>query len=146
MKRTLLLASTALATAALTVTSFAQPGKDSPRTAPPTLTGVQWHAHTITADRVTHSVPKGSPARLMFDADKHTLTGHDGCNHIRGKAVVRADQSTITFDGEYVSTAIACYQPEHVDVIPPAGTYKTHVTAHTLTLTGSNGHAITLKR
>jgi heat shock protein HslJ len=146
MKRTLLLTSTALATLALTATSFAQSGNDGPRTEPPALTGVKWHAHTITVDGVTHPVPNGSPAGLTFDADKRTLTGHDGCNRIRGKAVVNADQSRITFDSEYASTLMACHRPDHVAVIPPAGTYETRVTARTLTLTGPDGHAITLKR
>ncbi|MFF4271168.1 META domain-containing protein [Streptomyces sp. NPDC001536] len=146
MKRTVLLASTALATAALTTTSFAQSGNDGPRTAPPSLTGVGWHAHTITVDGVTHSVPKGSTAGLMFNDDKRTVTGHDGCNTIWGKAVVDVDRSTITFDSEYGATMIACYPPAHVDVIPSAGTYEARVTAHTLTLTGPNGHVITLRR
>ncbi|MFD3838440.1 META domain-containing protein [Streptomyces sp. NPDC058642] len=146
MKRTLLLASTALATAALTTTSFAQSGNDGPSTAPPALTGVKWHAHTITVDGDTHPVPEGSRAGLMFNDDKRTLTGHDGCNSLKGKAVVNADQSAVTFDSEYGSTLIACYPPNHVDVVPPAGTYEARVTAHTLTLTGSDGYVITLKR
>ncbi|MFD3843648.1 META domain-containing protein [Streptomyces sp. NPDC058642] len=144
MKRTLLLAATALATAALTTTSFAQSGNDGPRTAPPTLTGVQWHAHTVTVDGVTHPVPKGSRAGLMFDDDKRTFTGHDGCNTIWGKARLDADQSAITFDTEYASTLIACDPPDHVDV--PTGTYEARVTASTLTLTGPDGHVITLRR
>jgi heat shock protein HslJ len=146
MKRTLLLASTALATAALTTTSFAQSGNDGPRSAPPTLTGVQWHAHTVTVNGVTHAVPKGSRAGLMFHDDKRTLTGHDGCNSLKGEAVVNADRSAVTFDSEYASTAIACYPPDHVDVVPPAGTYEARVTARTLTLTGPDGHVITLRR
>lgn len=146
MKRTVLLASTALATAALTTTSFAQSDNDGPRTAPPALTGVKWHAHTITVDGVTHPVPKGSRAGLMFNDDKRTLTGHDGCNTIWGKAVVDANQSAITFDSEYGATMIACYPPNHVDVIPSADTYEARVTAHTLTLTGPDGHVITLRR
>lgn len=146
MKRTLLLASTALATAALTTTSFAQSGNDSPRTAPPTLTGVKWHAHTVTVDGVTHPVPKGSRAGLMFEADKDTFTGHDGCNRVWGEAVVNVDQSAITFDSEYGATLIACYPPDHVDVVPSAGTYVAQVAARTLTLTGPDGHVITLRR
>ncbi|MEU9916177.1 META domain-containing protein [Streptomyces sp. NPDC051001] len=146
MKRTLLLASTALVTAALTTTSFAQPGNDSPRTAPPTLTGVTWHAHTITVDGVTHPVPKGSRAGLMFEAGMDTFTGHDGCNRVWGAAVVKVDQSAITFDSKYGATLIACYRPDHVDVVPSAGTYVAQVTARTLTLTGPDGHVITLRR
>lgn len=146
MKRTVLLASTALATAALTTTSFAQSDNDGPRTAPPALTGVKWHAHAITVDGVTRPVPKGSHAGLMFNDDKRTLTGHDGCNSLKGNAVVNADQSTITFDSKYGATMIACYPPNHVNVIPPAGTYEARVTAHTLTLTGPNGHVIALRR
>ncbi|MER6184250.1 META domain-containing protein [Streptomyces sp. NPDC001652] len=145
MKRTLLLASTALATAALTTTSFAQSGNDGPRTAPPTLTRVKWHAHTITVDGVTHLVPNGSRAGLMFNDDKRTFTGHDGCNTIWGKARVDVDESAITFGSKYASTLIACYRPDQVD-LPPTGTYEARVTARTLTLTGPDCHVITLRR
>ncbi|GGN22078.1 META domain-containing protein [Streptomyces fuscichromogenes] len=146
MKRTSLLASTALATVALSTTSVAQADNDGPHTAPPALTGVQWHARTVTIDGVAHPVPKGSRAGLMFDADKPAVTGHDGCNGFSGKAVVDSDRSAITFGSEYASTTIACYPPDHVDVIPSAGTYKAQVTARTLTLTGPAGQVITLTR
>jgi heat shock protein HslJ len=146
MKRTFLLASTALATVALSTTSVAQADNDGPRTAPPALTGVQWHVDTVTVDSVTHPVPKGSRAGLMFDADKPSVTGHDGCNGFSGEAVVDSDRSEITFGSEFASTMIACYPPDHVDVIPSAGTYETQVTAGTLTLTGPDGHVITLRR
>jgi heat shock protein HslJ len=146
MKRTLLLASTALATVALSTTSVAQADNDGPRTAPPALTGVPWHVDTTTIDGVTHPAPKGSRAGLRFDADKHTVTGHDGCNGFSGEAVVDCDRSEITFGSDFASTMIACYPPDHVDVIPSGGTYETQVTADTLTLTGPDGHVITLRR
>ena len=146
MKRTLLLSATVLATVALTTTSFAQSGADGSRTAPPALTGVKWHAHTITADGVTHPVPKGSRAGLTFNDDKHSFTGYDGCNSLRGNVVVNADQSAVTFDGNYGTTLVACYPADHVDVVPPAGTYEARVTARTLTLAGPEGHVITLRR
>jgi len=146
MKRTFLLASTALATAALSTTSVAQADNAGPRTAPPVLTGVAWHAHTITENGVTHTVPEGSRAGLRFDADQSTVIGHDGCNRFSGEAAVNADGTAITFGGEYASTLIACYRPDHVDVIPSAGTYEARVTPHTLTLTGPDGHVITLRR
>lgn len=146
MKRTLLLASTALATAALSTTSVAQADNAGPRTPPPVLTGVAWHARTITENGVTHTVPEGSRAGLTFDADRRTVAGHDGCNGFSGEAVVDAERSTVTFGSEYASTMIACYPPDHVDLIPSAGTYEARVTAHTLTLTGPDGHVITLGR
>ncbi|MDQ0604617.1 heat shock protein HslJ [Streptomyces canus] len=127
-------------------TSFAQSGNDGTRTAPPALTGLEWHAHAITVDGVTHSVPKGSRAGLMFEADKHTFTGHDGCNRVSGKAVVNVVQSAITFDSKYGATMIACYSPDYVDVTPSGGTYEARVTARTLTLTGPDGHVIALRR
>ncbi|NNN35079.1 META domain-containing protein [Streptomyces sp. S3(2020)] len=154
MKRTVLLVSTALATAALTTTSAAQSGNDGPGTAPPDITGVPspditgvpWRAHTVTVDGVTQTVPKGSRAGLEFDADERTVTGHDGCNKFGGKAVVHADRSAITFGGEYRSTLIACHSPDSVPINPSGGTYDARVTADTLTLTGPDGHVITLKR
>ena len=146
MKRTCLLAATALATAALATTSAAQADEDGPRTAPPTLTGVEWHAHSVTVDGVTHPVPKGSRAGLTFHADKRTVRGHDGCNGFSGEAVVDVDRSVITFGDEYASTTIACYPPDHVDIIPSAAPYEARVTARTLTLTGPDGQVITLRR
>ncbi|WP_327714679.1 hypothetical protein OG381_03955 [Streptomyces sp. NBC_00490] len=59
---------------------------------------------------------------------------------------MHADRSAVTFDSEYATTAIDCYPPDHVDVVPPAGTYEARVTARTLTLTGPDGHVIILRR
>ncbi|WP_179851086.1 META domain-containing protein [Streptomyces sp. TLI_55] len=99
MKRTFLLASTAVATAALSTTSVARADNAGPRTPPPVLTGVAWHAQSITENGVTHTVPEGSRAGLTFDADQRTGTGHDGCNGFSGAAVVDAGRSTVTRRG-----------------------------------------------
>ncbi|MGW5636775.1 META domain-containing protein [Streptomyces sp. NPDC003832] len=146
MKRTVLFASTALATAALTATSVAQSGGDGASARTPTLTGVEWRAHSVTVDGDTVIVPKGSRAGLRFAADRRTVTGHDGCNSFSGGAKVKADRSAVTFGGEYESTAMACYPPDHVDVVPPVGTYGIMVTGRTLTLTGPDGRVLVFKR
>ncbi|MEU6194105.1 META domain-containing protein [Streptomyces sp. NPDC047061] len=129
MKRTVLLASTVLATVALSAACAARSGNDGPSTATPTFTGVKWRAYAVTVD-----------------ADNRTVIGHDGCNSFSGEAVVNAGRSAITFGGKYKATAIACCPPDHVDVIPSAGTYEARTTARTLTLTGPDGQVVSLRR
>ncbi|MFJ3668103.1 META domain-containing protein [Streptomyces sp. NPDC090106] len=148
----------ALAGTALLASCGTEPGGDAARSAAGTgVADVEWVPRTVTADGETHALPADvDDARITFapgGAEPGEAGGASGgsvgCNHIGADVAIDGDTVKVT---DLVRTEMACSGPvgrfEDLFVDALAGTHRAAVEdrdgTRTLTLTGSDGEAITL--